>query len=94
MANSAAGHASSGTCSRISAAIWSIRSGVRRGIALPFTRSAGGWSLMPVHDVVSTDTRPSSETLPFSIHRFVHNRSSSAALPARRSMMSSANSTR
>ena len=49
---------------------------------------------MPVQEVVSTSTRPSSEALPGSSHSRVQMRSSSGKLPAMRSVMLSENSTR
>ena len=71
-----------------------MRSADMRVIARPLTRSAGPWSHMPVQEVVSTLTRPSSESLPRSIHSLLHRRSSSSPLPSMRSVMLSEKRTR
>ena len=71
-----------------------MRAVVSRGIAQPLTRSAGPWSHMPVHEVVSTDTRPSSEVLPRSTHSSSHSRASIGSEPAMRSVMLSEKRTR
>ncbi len=55
--------------------IASTLASVRRGMASPFTRIAGPWSQSPVHEVVSTLTSPSSETLPRSAQSERHMRS-------------------
>jgi hypothetical protein len=68
------GQSPTGTRRRIRCAISSMRSRRERVIVRPLTSSAGPWSHMPVHDVVSTLTRPSSETLPGSSHSLSHRR--------------------
>ena len=59
---------STGRCWRISSAISLIRRWLSWPMARPLTSIAGPWSQSPVPDVVVTLTRPSSETLPGSIH--------------------------
>jgi hypothetical protein len=93
--NQAAGHDATGTCRCTRSA------SCRRGAASSrvttwwwLTSSAGPWSHRPVHEVVSTLTRPSARTRPGATPRRRHRSAISASLPSRRSVMLSLNSTR
>ncbi len=89
-----AGHAESGAAARISSQIASMRGVSRRVTARLLTSIAGPWSHIPVQDVVSMLTRPSSEVLPRSTQSAPHMCSRSSMLPSIRSVMLSLNSTR
>ena len=50
-------------------------------IVAPFTKADGPWSPMPMQEVASTLTSPSSETLPGSIHSLSQRRRINAGAP-------------
>ena len=63
-------------------------------IATPFTRIDGPWSPMPMQEVLSTLTSPSSESLPGSIHSLSQRRRINAGASSISSTILWANSTR
>ncbi|EXI75906.1 MAG: hypothetical protein AW07_00834 [Candidatus Accumulibacter sp. SK-11] len=71
-----------------------MRSADKRVSTCPLTSSAGPWSHMPVHEVVSTLSSPSSESFPRSTQSRLQRRSISSTLPSMRSVTLSEKRTR